>query len=474
MGVIGGGAMRTLPDSMSDAEVFAELERYASGDLDPHTRRMWGHIYYAGLSDVVEIARRAYTMFMDKTMLDFTVYPSILRMENDVVAMTASLLNSDDSVVGNFTYGGTESIMLALKAARDYFKKKKGENGEVILPSTAHPAFYKSAEFLGLKPVRVGLDDDLKASVEEVKEAVSKKTAMIVGSAPNYPFGVMDDIKALSEIAQDRKIWMHVDACLGGFVLPFFRKLGEKVPDFDFSLEGVSSISADLHKYGYAPRGASVILHRGSELRENHVFVMASWPGYPIVNTAVLSTRSAGTLAASWAVMHYLGEKGYLRLSEMILKAKRKLIKELPSIGLELIGKPEGSVLAFTSELNVFRISSIMAEKGWYVQSQPGSKHLNFPKSLHFSVNPGHAEVVDSFVQDMKDAVEKAKGSEEIDLSSFMTGDMDIISSLGISEGELPENMEMINELIHVMPPEVVEEIFRKIVNEMLFKPSRY
>ena len=242
-----------------------------------------------------------------------------------------------------------------------------------------------------MRCLRAKLDDELRADVESVKELVNEKTAMIVGSAPNYPFGVVDDVSSLTDVANDQKVWLHVDACLGGFHLPFFRKLGEKIPDFDFSVEGVHSISADFHKYGLSPRGASVAPYRNAKLREGQIFVMASWPGYPLVNTAVLSTRSAETLAATWAVMNYLGFDGYLRLAEKTLYAKKRLIEGLRGLGLELIGKPEGAVMAFTSDKhNLFKVSTLMAEKGWYVQPQPGSKALGFPRSLHFSVIPAH------------------------------------------------------------------------------------
>lgn len=445
--------------------ILKKLKELAKDDFDPHSKKMWGHIYYAGQREILEVARNAYLMYMDKTMLDFTTFPSLLKMEKDVVGVAANLLNGDEEVVGNFTYGGTESIMLALKAAREKFWKEKGKNAvpEVVLPATAHPAFWKSAEYLGIKVLRAGIDEEFRADVGQIEELVGSNTAAIVGSAPNYPFGVVDDIKALSDLAVDSKLWLHVDACLGGFSLPFFRKLGEKVPDFDFSLEGVSSISADYHKYGFSPRGASVILYRNAKLREGQIFVMAAWPGYPLVNTAVLSTRSAGTLAATWAVLNFLGFEGYLKMAEKMLYAKRRLIDGLSELGLELLGKPEGPVMAFTSDtINLFRVSSIMAEKGWYVQSQPGSKALGFPRSLHFSVNPGHADVVDEFVKDMKDAVKRA-GSGYPDISSFD------LSKLKIGESGLPEDMETIAELIHSMPPEVVESVFRSVINELIF-----
>ncbi len=473
--------IKKFPKKSSSAEeILKRLRNYALRDFDPHTGRMWGHYYATGREDLTDLAKKAFLEFMDKTMLDFTTYPSILKMENDIVAIMADLMGatSGDRIAGNFTYGGTESIMLAVKAARDYFKKKKG-NGtpEIILPSTAHPAFYKSAEFLGLRPVKVEVDrETFRISAELVNETIGGKTAMIVGSAPNYPFGVIDDIKGLGDLAVEHGVWLHVDACMG-FVLPFFRKLGEKIPPFDFSIDGVSSVSIDLHKYGYTPRGASIVLHRSPDLRINHMFVMASWPGYPIVNTAILSTRSAGTLAASWAVLHYLGEEGYLQLSERILKVKRRLLSTLPEIGFKVIGDPKAALLAFTSsELNLFILAREMKKKKWYIQAQPGSKYLGYPKSIHLSISPYHSEIVDSFLKDLREVAENIRGvkgtSEEEVLG--MLRDVDLSEGLteftGIKNGELPEDMTMIDELIHLLHPEIVEVIFKKVVNEEIFR----
>jgi glutamate/tyrosine decarboxylase-like PLP-dependent enzyme len=318
--------------------------------------------------------------------------------------------------------------------------------------------------------------ETFKVSADDVNEVLGDKTAMIVGSAPNYPFGVVDDIETLAELAEG-KFWLHVDACIG-FVLPFFKKLGENIPPFDLALDGVSSLSVDLHKYGYAPRGASVILYKDPGKRLNHVFVKANWPGYPLVNTAVLSTRSAGTLAASWAVLHHLGIEGYLELSEQILGAKRKLFKGLPKLGFRILGKPESSLLAFTSnEINPLVLAMEMKKLGWYIQAQPGSKALGYPKSIHLSISPYHCKIVDSFLADLKEATERASKKDvdvigvlkDIDLSSPK---LDGLEVLGIRGGELPEDMSLINELIHLLPPEIVEEVFRRVVNEEIFRIS--
>lgn len=454
-------------------DVLRELEELSKGDFDPLSGRMWGHTYYSGLTDVIEVVRKAYVMYMDKTMLDFTVYPSVLKMENGVIGFAREILNGDEEVVGNFTYGGTESIMLAVKAAREKFRKEHGKSSvpEIVLPDTAHPAFYKSAEYLGLKAVRARTNEEWRADGDAVSEVLGERTCMVVCSAPNYPFGVVDDVESIAEVCEEKGLWLHVDACLGGFILPFMRENGEKIPDFDFSLEGVSSISADFHKFGYAPRGASAILYRNSELREGQIFVMSSWPGYPLVNTAVLSTRSAGTLAATWAVMRHLGKEGYRELAARVLRVRRRLERELPEMELEVIGKPEGSVLAFKSDVvDVFLLASEMERRGWYIQSQPGSEMLGYPKCIHLTINPGHEKIVDEFLSDLRESVEEVRGAEvRYDVERILS---DIQGALGMRPGKLPDDLTPVNELIHRLPSEIVEQVLRSMINEVIFRPS--
>jgi len=471
--------MRDFPSKpISKSDIIEEMRKISKQDRDPKIGKMWGHIYNLGLSDeVLELAILLYCEFLNKTMLDFTVYPSVLKMENDIIAMSASILNGNEKTVGNFTYGGTESIILATKSARDFFIKKNGnEIPEILIPLTAHPAFYKASEYLQLKAVSVKVDEaSMIVDVEDLKEKISNRTAIIVGSAPNYPFGTVDDIRALSEIALDKKVWLHVDACIGGFLLPFLRDLGEQISPFDFSLEGVSSISADLHKYGYAPRGASVVLFRSSELREGSIFAMSRWPGYPIVNTSILSTRSAGPLAAAWTIILALGREGYRNLAERILKVRRKLIQGLTKIGYRIIGKPLGGIVAFTSD--EFDIAELPTELlDWFIQYQPGSKELGFPKSIHLTITPGHDKVVDSFLKDLELATEKIKKKPKKALPRFESIEdlSSVVKILGIEEGKLPSDFTTINELMYEMPPELVEYVLKFVANEYLFRPSKY
>ncbi len=460
-------------------EIIETLKQISTRDWDPHSGLMFSHAYEHGIKELWDLVHSVLVDFFDKTLLDFTVYPSVLYLERWIIGAVADLMNAGENATGSFSYGGTESIMLAVKAAREHFRETTGKrSGEIILPETGHPAFWKSAEYLDLKIRLVPVDrETFKVDVEKVKEAVSNDTVMIVGSAPNYPFGTVDDIEALSDIAVDAGKWLHVDACLGGFVLPFFEKLGVNVPIFDFRLPGVYSISADLHKYGYVPRGASVVLFKEAKLKLGQLYVNSKWPGYPLVNSAVLSTRSAGTLAASFVVLNYLGEEGYMRLAKEILEAKDKLIRGLNRMGYRVLGQPESSVLSFThDDVNIFYVSKYLKGKGWYPQDQPGSKDLGYPKSIHLTISPIHNRLMDRFLSDLEEALDWAKNQPEFDIGKFAslleTGlDMGkIMEALGFKKGELPEDMIMVNELMHGFPPDLVEIVVKEIINE-LFKP---
>lgn len=471
--------------SAKKEEILKKLEELSRDDLNPTSGRLFAHAYETGLKELYYIVREAYLKYLNKTMLNFTVYPSILKLENQIVSMTASLLNGDENVVGNFTYGGTESIFIAMKAARDFFFKRKGKNKtpEVILPSTGHPAFYKSAHLLGLKLKVVSVDPStFKVDIDEVNEEITDRTAMIVGSAPNYPYGTVDDIKGLGELSLDHDTWLHVDACIGGFVLPFFKKLGVVIPKFDFEVEGVTSLSVDLHKYGYAPKGASVILYRSKEYRLYQLYINASWPGYPLVNTTLLSSRSSGPLAASWAVLNYLGEEGYLRLARKILNAKNKLLKGLKDQGFRILGNPESSIIAFTSDnINVFLLADYMRHRGWYIQVQPGSKYLGFPPSIHLTISPIHDKLAEGFLKDLEESVKLVEKVGEPLVKKFikllgigikspeeLSKDVpSIMEALGISGKTVSGDMALINMLIRELPPDIVEYLFGLIINEL-------
>ncbi len=284
--------MRIPEKGVNKEALFEKLEGYKEKDINWRSGRTWGFTYDPG-KEAQEVSKHAYMMYLTENALDPSAFPSLLRLENEIVAMIAPHVGGDQNTVGNFTTGGTESIILAVKSAREYHREKKPEikEPEMILPVTAHAAFYKAASYLGIKVVPVDVDEKtFKARVDRVEGAITKNTILIVGSAPSYAHGVIDPIRKMARVALDNNILFHVDACVGGFMLPFYKKLGEPVPDFDLSVPGVTSISVDLHKYAYCPKGASLVLYPDPELRKHQMFACAAWTGYTIVNPTVGSS----------------------------------------------------------------------------------------------------------------------------------------------------------------------------------------
>ncbi|HSW36435.1 MAG TPA: aspartate aminotransferase family protein [Candidatus Limnocylindrales bacterium] len=385
---------------MPGEDVMTALRSLKSGDSDWKNGRMFSLIYNAG-EDVARVAEDAYCAFVVENGLSPFAFPSLLKMENEVVAMLADLFHGDAEVVGNMTSGGSESIIVAAKAARDYARAKKPHitQPELLMPLSAHPAFNKAAHYLGLKTVIVPTDKKtLAADVNALRQAITDNTVLMIGSAPSYPHGIIDPIADLAEIAAKKDIWMHVDACVGGLILPFVEMLGYPIPTFDFRIPGVCSISADIHKYGFTPKGASAILYRNPELRQHQIFAYADWPGGVYATPNVSGSRPGGPIASSWATLKYLGIDGYLKLHQKSMESTRKLIAGVEAIpGLHVLGKPPATVFAIGSDtLNVFALGERMKEHRWYIDSQ----HL--PPCLHMTISPIHATIVESFLGDLR------------------------------------------------------------------------
>ncbi|MCP4668482.1 MAG: aspartate aminotransferase family protein, partial [Deltaproteobacteria bacterium] len=394
-----------IPDKgVGKDDIFKRLEAFRRDDVDWRSGRTFGYVYDPG-QEAMDISKEAYMNFLTENALDFTVFPSLLRLENELVAMSAAHVNGDDQVVGNFTSGGTESIILAVKACRDYFRAKRPEikEPEMILPTTGHAAFHKAAHYLDVNVASVPVHpEDFRADALLMKGAVTTNTIMIVGSAPSYAHGVVDPIRDLGKAALDHNLWLHVDACVGGFMLPYFKRLGATIPDFDFSLPGVSSLSMDLHKYAYTPKGASIVLYRSKELRQHQIFACASWTGYTVVNNAVQSSKSGGPMAAAWAALNFIGHDGYLEIARRKLEATKRLAQGIEQIkGLRLMAEPDMCMLSFTSDgINVFHIIDEMNARGWYIQPQ-----LAFDTSkenVHMSISAANVEWVEPFLEDLK------------------------------------------------------------------------
>lgn len=483
--------MRTIPETgIARDEVFERLEEFRGRDLDTKGGRTWAYVYDSGHPELFEIADRAYLKYLHENALDPTVYPSLLQLENEVVGMAASHLGAGDGVVGNFTTGGTESIMMVIKAVRDWTRENRPEvkRPNIILPITAHAAFHKAAHYFDVETVTTPVDPSTwKADVAAMDHAINDDTVMLVGSAVSYAHGVVDPIPELGQLALARELFLHVDGCIGGFVLPYFRRLGAGVTDFDFTVPGVSSISMDLHKYAYTPKGASVILYRDRELRRHQLYACASWAGYTVINTTFQSTKSGGALAAAWAVMNYLGDSGYMEIFDRTLKATRTIIESIDAMDdLEIMGRPESSLVAMTSEsVNIFEVVDEMRERGWYVQ--PQLKFGTSKENIHLSIGGSSLPLVPALLADLADSVEAArpKGSAITDenlvglLNKLNPAELDsatfdaLLASAGISSPgandamALPERTASINALLNQCPNELKERMLVEYFNRL-------
>ncbi len=403
-------AFRELPEQgMERSEVLLLMS-----DLAAREESGWkdglasGAVYHGGevhtsfLSEVIASHSQVNPLHAD-------LWPSATKFEAEVVAMTASMLGaaqSNDEIVGTVTSGGTESILLAVKTYRDRAATSGVKSPEIVAPVTAHVAFDKAAHYFGLKMVKIPVDDSFRADVAAAAEAVNRNTVVMVGSAPGFPHGTIDPIEELSALAVERGIGFHTDACLGGFVLPWAEKLGYPVPQFDFRLPGVTSMSADTHKYGYAAKGTSVVMYRGRELRRHQYFTASDWPGGLYFSPTLAGSRPGALSAACWASMVTMGEQGYLDATGRILQtaaAIRAGVEAIPE--LRVLGDPL-FVIAFGSDVvDIYQVMQHMSERGWSLNG------LHNPPALHLAVTLRHTEegVGERFVRDLQDSVSAAK-----------------------------------------------------------------
>lgn len=469
--------MKSIPEKgLSKAEIMKGLSAFRKGDHSLYDGRMFGHAFLVN-DEVRRVAEEAFVMYLWENALDPGLFPSLMEMEREVVSMSASHLSGDSEVVGNFTSGGTESVLLAVKTARDRARAKRGvTEPEMVLPVTAHASFHKAAEYFCLKPVFIPVDrETLRADVAAAKKAVNENTALLVASAVAYAPGVVDPVPELAELAQSRDISLHVDGCIGAFVLPYFRELGVEFPDFDFRVPGVTSISMDFHKYGFAPKGASVILHRNREHRQYQIFASSKWTGYTIINPTVQSSRSGGALAATWAVMNYLGQEGYRQVAGDLYEATQEIIRAVDDMeDLYIIGRPETCILSVGSDtVDIFRLTDEMKSRGWHIQAQfrQGKEHK---ENFHLTVLPPNTGLISQWKKDLAESVEAVKkGPEEpmpAELLNALSGEdlanMDaqklegLFKMAGIEGGALPKSMAGINRILNSLPPETADKLF--------------
>lgn len=402
--------MRIPEKGLPREAITRAMEEYRQADGDSQNAKLFSLVYYTR-PDVLEVTKDAYTRFFSENGLNPMTFPSLGRFEHEVVAMALDMLHAPEGAAGCMSSGGSESLLLAVKTARDWARANRPDVKEpqMLLPVTAHPALLKAAHIVGIEPVLVPMKSDFTADVDAARQLATDRTILVVGSAPQYPHGVMDPIADLAKLAQDKNALCHVDACIGGFFLPWVRKLGRPVPAFDFEVPGVTSMSADLHKYGYAAKGASVVLYRSRAIRKHQYFVHGDWPGGLFGSPGVLGTRPGGAIAAAWAVLNYLGEEGYLDLAKRAMNATDRITAGVRAIpGLAILGAPVMSCIAIGSDgsVDMFVLGDRMQAKGWRMDRQQK------PESLHLTVSPAHDAVAEQFVADLAACAKELHGQK--------------------------------------------------------------
>lgn len=400
--------MTTFPEhGRARADIAAALEAMAEGDADWRGGRVPLYVFGA-TQEVAEVGRDAFFYYFTENALGAKrAFTSLKRMEDEVLAMTLDLFHGPPGAVGQMTSGGTESILLAVKAARDWERARRGDprhRGNLVMAETAHPAFDKAAVLMDLPVRRVPVGTDLRADPVTLAAAMDTDTIMLVGSVPCFPYGVVDRLPALAELALSRDVWLHVDACVGGYFAPFARDLGAPIPDFDFALAGVASLSADLHKFGFCPKPASTVFFRDAGRAKHAGFDLDVWPNGRFVTGTFVGTRPGGGVAAAWAVLTHLGREGYRELARRLLTMRAAYVADIEAIpGMRIFGAPELSIIAFGNPaLDIGSLAEGMASRGWV----PGLTRT--PPGLHMMMSLLHEPVRAHYLADLRAAAQAA------------------------------------------------------------------
>ncbi|PZO52324.1 MAG: aspartate aminotransferase family protein [Alphaproteobacteria bacterium] len=394
-------------------ELEARMREMGAGDVKWRDGKTAIYVFNAG-EDVGAVKKAAYAMFSEENGLGPAAFPSLARMEREVTAFGLQLMNAPPGAAGGMTSGGTDSIFRAVKAARDY-ARSKGQKGpaNIVTPYSAHPAFHKAGMVMDIEIRRTPLKDYL-ADPAAIEEAADENTIMIVGSAPCFPFGLIDPIEALGEIAQRKGLWLHVDACVGGYLAPFVRMNGADLAPYDFSVPGVSSISGDLHKYGYASKGASTVFFRTEALKEFMPFDAGPWPLGRMITPTLAGTRPGGAIAAAWAVINFLGVEGYRKKQAMVTGAREKIEAGVKRLGFEVLGQPQLGIISFAHpKADAFALFAKLHQRGWMTG-------MNIdPKALHLMLSPVHLEASELYLADLEAALREADGETAVAESTY-------------------------------------------------------
>lgn len=392
---------RLPPRGRPADEILEEIAEARGGDIDWRGGRAFSLVYNADDPDLERLQHAVADDFLHENALNPFAYPTLLRMERELVAMAADLLGAPRRS-GALTSGGTESIFCALQTARDVALSRGIDQPVAVVPDTAHPAFTKAGHYLRLQVRRVAVGPDGRADVDAMVDAIDDATVLLVGSAPCYPFGVIDPIAELAGAAADADLLCHVDACLGGWILPFWATLGEVVPPWDLSTPGVTSLSADIHKYGYAAKGASVVVYRDRAMLDRQHFIFDDWPGGLYGSATPAGTRPAPPIAGAWATLQHLGRDGLAAKARVVRDTTRAMVAGLRAIdGLRTVHEPDLSVVCFTSDtVDIGAVGDGMDDRGWHLDRQRDG--------LHFMVSPGHAPHVETWRRDLAESVATA------------------------------------------------------------------
>jgi len=480
-------AIRGLPaQGASKSAVMAALQEFRKKDVPWRGGRIWAGVYDPG-EEVYDTIKAAKADFLTENQIYFTFYPSLLDLEREIVRTMIDLLGGGAGAVGNFTSGGTESIMTALRAARDWARAEKGITGapEIVMSLTAHGAFHKAAHFLGLKVVVTPfVAGEYRADVEAMRAAITHNTIMLVGSAPSYSHGTVDPIPAIAALAREHGILCHVDACIGGIHLSMMERAGMSVPRFNLSVPGVTTLSVDLHKFGYAAKNASIILYHDKSLRKYGLWSCSKTTNYAVMNTTVMSSRSGGSLAGAWAGMQALGLEGYINIVTRVQDATQRLmahIRQMPEV--EILGRPDMCMLTIAVRPHVpttiFDLDEAMTKRGWYLH--PCFSAGGGPANLHFSINASNVPHVDAMAGDLRDCLRELTASPVIrDIPSYVTrvqrelehGGPELAQRVGpilglVAEGQGKVDFARASAILDALPDENADELLVAFLNDL-------
>jgi glutamate/tyrosine decarboxylase-like PLP-dependent enzyme len=398
---IPGGAGARLAKGRGATEILDDLGARQGREPDVHGARLFGLVYPTGRDDLETLLEEVNRRYLFGNALNPFKFKELAALQDDVVSIVGGLTHLGEGGGGTMTSGGTESILMSMLVNRERAYLRSIKRPQIMVPASAHPAYAKAAHYFGMGVVRIPLDESFRADVRAAETLIGPNTAVVVASAFSYPYGVMDPVEDLAALAAANGVSCHVDGCIGGFVLPFLERLGHDVPPWDFRVDGVTEISADVHKYGYCPKGASVILHRDADWFGHQVFLYDNWGSGLYGSPGIAGARPAGPIATAWAALTYLGEDGYVEIMRDLMETTAKVRDTIESIdGVELVGDPIGPVLALQSDtVDLYAVGDVMDDKGWNLNRNTD------PRGLHLMLSPAHGAVVDELIADFRDAV---------------------------------------------------------------------